>query len=425
MNHPETSGALWFYGGAVFDGECMLPEGMGVLVEQGRITAVAEVTSVAPERLQRARHIDTRGATLLPGLIDCHVHLCSTSDPDFFRTILESDRAGLALHMLQMAQETLRGGVTTVRDLGCFEFIDMPVRDKINAGEQLAASLLCAGKSITVTGGHAWSLSIEVDDAADIIAAVRENIDHGADVIKLIATGGVATPNVDPLTAYLSSEMLNAAVAEAHRHGKRVAVHAQGAEGIQRAIEAGAASIEHGFEITDALVERMVDQGVWLVPTLRALERTAATADQRMPAELSQRVARFSQMQQDSFRRLVSANGRIAMGTDAGTPFNYHGDNARELELMVEAGMTPLQALQSATREAADLLDLSDRGRIAVGYDADLLLVAGDPTENILQAAHKEHHLAVYKRGFDVFGILGRPSSERTSARFLHDDSPF
>ncbi|MFM7785146.1 MAG: amidohydrolase family protein, partial [Gammaproteobacteria bacterium] len=346
--------------------------------------------------------MDTTGATLMPGLIDCHVHLCSSSDPGFFATILSTPRERASLQVLQAAQESLRGGITSLRDLGGYEFTEMPVRDLFREGRQLGPTLFCAGKSITMTGGHAWLLSIEIDGAEAAVRAVRENIKRGADLVKLIATGGVATPNVDPLAAHLTPQELGAAVAEARRLGKRSAAHAQGAPGIRNAVEAGVDSIEHGFEITPELVALMVDRGVFLVPTLSAIARTLENAEGRMPPHLLEKSLRFRDMQRDSFRRFAAAGGRIAMGTDAGTPFNLHGRNAQELAEMHALGLPALMCLRAATANAADLLGVSDRGRLREGAAADLLLVDGDPVADIHCAADSTRHRGVWKDGFDV-----------------------
>jgi imidazolonepropionase-like amidohydrolase len=414
--------ARLFAGGRVFDGERMLAEGTGVLVEHGRIVRVAPLAALATIDAER---LDTTGCTLLPGLVDCHVHLCSTCDPGFFATILSTPKEQASLLVLQMAQETLRGGVTTVRDLGGYEFVEMQVRELFRRGAALGPTLVCAGKSITTTGGHAWSLSFEADDAGATVAAVRGNIERGAEVIKLIATGGIATPGVDPLAASMSVAALAAASSEAHARGLRVAVHAQGAPGIHNALDARADSIEHGFEITAELAARMVEAGVYLVPTLSAIARTLETAEGRMPAHMIEKSLRFREMQQASFRRFVAAGGRVAMGTDAGTPFNYHGRNAQELAEMCALGLPVTAALHAATVQAAELLGLADRGRIRDGFAADLLLVEGDAGTDVRCVAESARHRLVLKDGFDVHRLLGRPGALPTSPRFVAGEAPY
>lgn len=411
-----------FSGGLLFDGEAGLQAGLGVLIDRGRIVRVGTIPTFDGLDVKR---VDTRGATLMPGLIDCHVHLCSTSDPGFFATILSTPRERASLQVLQAARQSLRGGVTSLRDLGGFEFTEMPVRDAFREGRELGPTLVCAGKSITMTGGHAHLLSIEIDGAAAAVTAVRQNIKMGADVIKLIATGGVATPGVDPLAAHLTREELTAAVAEARRLGRRSAAHAQGAPGILNSVEAGVDSIEHGFQITDELAGMMVERGVFLVPTLSAIARTLENAEGRMPPHLLEKSLRFRDMQRESFRRFVAAGGRVAMGTDAGTPFNLHGCNARELVEMTSLGMPPLQALHAATGAAADLLSLTDRGRVKEGFAADLLLVEGDPSQDIGAVADTARHRGVWKNGFDVHALLGRVRAQPAAPAFLPGEAPF
>jgi imidazolonepropionase-like amidohydrolase len=414
--------ATLYGGGLLFDGEKPPRAELGVLVEGSRIAAVEPLASFDRDGVE---FVDTAGCTLMPGLIDCHVHLCSTCDPAFFSTILSTPIANLSLIALQMAQETLRGGVTSVRDLGGFEFAEIQVRDAIRGGHQLGPTMVCAGKSITMTGGHAHALSFEVDGPEAAVRAVRNNIKNGADVIKLIATGGVATPHVDPLAAHLTLEELTVAVAEAHRLGRRAAAHAQGAPGIRNAIEAGIDSIEHGFEITEELCDRMVAQGVYLVPTLSAIVRTLDNAVERMPAHMLEKSRLYREMQRESFRRFVAAGGRVAMGSDAGTPFNYHGRNSLELREMTQLGMPALDALRAATSSAADLLGLPRRGRIREGMAADLLLVAGNPVDDVDCAADRANHRLVMKDGHEVYAALGRAGELPRTPRFITGDAPF
>jgi imidazolonepropionase-like amidohydrolase len=411
-----------FAGGLLFDGDGPPRAGLGVLVDRGQITRIAPVGQF--EGLD-ARRVDTMGGTLMPGLIDCHVHLCSSSDPGFFATILQTPRERASLQVLQAAQDSLRGGVTSLRDLGGFEYTEMPVRDMFRAGTQLGPTMLCAGKSITITGGHAWLLSIEIDGPEAAIRAVRENVKRGADLIKMIATGGVATPNVDPLAALMTPAELDAAAAEARRLARRIAVHAQGEGGIRNAVMAGVDSIEHGFEITPEVAALMVARGVYLVPTLSAIARTLENAVGRMPPHLLEKSIRFRDMQRESFRRFVAAGGRVAMGTDAGTPFNLHGSNAQELAEMHALGMSALDCLRASTSAAADLLGLADRGRLREGAAADLLLVDGDPACDIAAVADRSRHRGVWKEGFDVRTLLGPPSAQPAAPRFLSGEAPF
>jgi imidazolonepropionase-like amidohydrolase len=219
----------------------------------------------------------------------------------------------------------------------------------------------------------------------------------------MIVTGGILTAGTDPNITQFTPEEIEAGVREAARFGKKVACHAQGADGIARAVAAGATSIEHGFDLRDETIEQMLVQGTWLVPTL------SITA--KRPGEdenfVSEKRLRFTELHRSSVRRFHAAGGRIAMGTDTGFPYCYHGDNARELAYMTDVGMSPLNVLRAATASGADLCGFEKRGRIAPGNFADLLVVNGDPFENIGCVADRRHHDAVYKNGHHVYSHLG------------------
>ena len=394
-----------YIGGLVFDGIAPPVGGQGVMIEGGRILRVAPAGEFSG--FSGAR-IDTSGQTLLPGMIDCHVHFMLSGEANVlssFRTLTPQDAV---MRGLELAQATLRGGVTAVRDLAGRDYLEIAVRDSINAGFQLGPTIRCAGRLICMTGGHGWYMGREADGPLDVATAVRENIKAGADLIKFIATGGVATPNVDPLLAQLTLDELTAGVAEAKRFGRKSTAHAQGAPGIRNAIDAGVASIEHGFQLTDELIADMKTRGVYLVATLAALDRTLSRPD-ALPGYIAEKARRFYDMHRDSVIRYYRAGGRLAMGTDAGTPFNFHGENVQELKLMVDLGISPLDALRSATGNAADLIGFTDRGRVADGCWADLVLVQGNPAEDIRAVTDRANHRLVLKAGIDVYATLGPP----------------
>ena len=402
-----------YVGGLVFDGIAPPVEGRGVVVEDGRIVRVAPAGEFAGFSGTR---IDTTGGTLLPGLIDCHVHFIFAGEANLLASYRMMSPSETTIRALELAQATLRGGVTAVRDLGGSDYIEFAVRDACNSGRQLGPTIRCAGRVICMTGGHGWFIGREADGPVDVAKAVRENIKAGADLIKFIATGGVTTPNVDPMLAQLSAEELAAGVAEAKRFGRRSAAHAQGAPGIRNAIDAGVASIEHGFQLTDDLIADMTARRIYLVPTLAAMERVLANL-QGIPAYLIEKTKRFYDMHRDSVIRYYRAGGPIAFGTDAGTAFNFHGANVHELRLMADLGIAPLDALRSATANAADLVGLTDRGRIAEGCWADMLIVSGNPAEDIGAVADHANHRAVIKAGYDVHSQLG-PALPPATPRF-------
>ncbi len=390
-----------FIGGRLFDGMNAPTDGVGVLVEDG---VIARVAPDAEFEGFDGRIIDTSGGTLMPGLIDCHVHLClgGESDP---RAMREGMNAGhLVLAGLQRAQATLAGGITAIRDCGGVDYLEFAIRDVCNSGAQLGPTIRAAGKMICMTGGHGNTIGRVADGADEVVKAVREQIHAGSDFVKLMATGGVLTPGVNPEDAHFTLEEISAGIHEAHRFHKRTASHAQGTEGILNATRGGVDSIEHGMFMTDECVEEMVARGTYLVPTLAAGHRIQndEALQATLPAFVRAKIDRISGKSAASLKLFYDAGGKVAMGTDAGVPFCMHGDNARELEFMVEAGMSPLDALIAGTSNAADLLALENEGNLVEGNAANLLVVDGDPSDDILMAARTDNHRMVVKRGLIV-----------------------
>jgi len=354
--------------------------GRAVVVERDRITQVVD-----DARAPRGRRIDLSGCTLLPGLINCHVHLCFGAEADPVRVMRDEPYALTALKVLRRAQETVEAGVTTVRDLGGRDYAEFAVRRAVAEGLFPGPRILGAGRPVCMTGGHGNAIGREADGPDDARKAVREQLKAGADVIKLIATGGVMTPGVEPGSPQLTLEEMRAAIEEATKAGRRTAAHAQGSTGIADAIEAGITTIEHGIFLTDEIVAAMKRKGVFLVATLAA---PAAISAGGLAAGIPDYMVRKSDAvvtaHVASFRRAHEAGARIAAGADSGTPLNPHGSLLPELDLMVKYGMTPLEAIRSATSVAAEALGLgSETGRVAEGHAADLLAVTGDPVERI------------------------------------------
>lgn len=368
-------------GASVIDGTGAEPQrGRAVVVEDGRIAQIVDEA-----RAPRGRRIDLSGATLLPGLINCHVHLCLGAEADPVRILLGEPPALTALKALRRARETVEAGVTTVRDLGGREYVELAVRRAIAEGLFTGPRILAAGRPVCMTGGHGNFLGREADGPDDTRKAVREQLKAGADVIKLIATGGVMTAGVEPGSPQLTLEEMRAAVEEAVKAGRRTAAHAQGAAGIADAVEAGITTIEHGIFLTDEIIAAMKRKSVFLVPTLAA---PAAISAGGLAAGIPEFMVRKSDAvipaHVASFQRARQSGVRIAAGADSGTPLNHHGSLLPELELMVKYGMPPLEAIRSATSVAAEALGLGgETGRVAEGYAADLLAVAGQPAERI------------------------------------------
>ncbi len=395
-----------FSGGLVFDGEHTLLEGHGVVVAGDHIAGVAPIGEFDGFDGDR---IDTAGATLLPGLFDCHVHLVHDGAADPFARMERMSDAEITLLALQNAQRNLRGGITSVRDCGGKDYLEFAVRDACNAKLFSGPTVRAAGRMICMTGGHGNRIGRIADGVDDVVKAVREQVHAGSDLIKLMATGGVMTPGVNPEDAHYSAEEMAAGIAEGNRFHKPCASHAQGRDGILNAVRGGIDSIEHGIFMDERCVEEMVERGVYLVPTLSALRNILGNRDRGIADYVVEKSERVSETHRRSIKMFYEAGGKLAMGTDAGTPFNYHGENALELRYMVDVGIGPLDAVAAATSQAADLNRLADRGRIKEGAAADLLIVNGNPADDIDVVADRANHRAVYKDGELV---AGSPSAQ-------------
>jgi imidazolonepropionase-like amidohydrolase len=352
-----------------------------VVVTDRRIAAV-----VADRPPREGAVLDLGGLTLLPGLINCHVHLCLSGDADPSRMLSDESYAATVVNAVVRARRTVEAGVTTVRDLGGREYAEIAVRDGVRAGLIPGPRTLCAGRAVCITGGHGWRMvGRQADGPDDLRKAVREQLRAGADVIKLVATGGVMTPGVDPRAAQLTLEELRAGVDEAHRARRRAAAHAMADEGIAWCLDAGIDTIEHGVFLTEALAARMATQGTALVATLiapHAIVEGGLAAG--IPEFAVNKSLALRERHLESFRLALRAGVTIAAGTDAGTPLNPHGSVVPELALMIGAGMAPLQALRAATSVAAQVLGIaSETGSIAPGLAADLIAVEGDPATDV------------------------------------------
>lgn len=366
-----------------------LIDGTGAPPVRDRAVIVTDrrIVSIVADRPPRdGAVLDLGGLTLLPGLINCHVHLCLAGDADPSRTLSDESYAATVVNAVVRARRTVEAGVTTVRDLGGREYAEIAVRDAVRAGLIPGPRILCAGRAVCITGGHGWRmLGRQADGPDDLRRAVREQLRAGADVIKLIATGGVMTPGVDPRAAQLTLEELRAGVDEAHRARRRAAAHAMADEGIAWCLDAGIDTIEHGVFLTEALAARMATQGAALVATLiapHAIVEGGLAAG--IPEFAVNKSLALRERHLESFRLALRAGVTIAAGTDSGTPLNPHGTIVPELALMVGAGMAPLQALRAATSVAAQVLGIAaDTGSIAPGLAADLIAVDGDPATDI------------------------------------------
>ncbi|NLK08962.1 MAG: amidohydrolase family protein [Firmicutes bacterium] len=373
-------------------------ENQAVVIEGNKITHICPLDEIEiPADAEVADHLH---GYLMPGLIDCHVHLCSpgAADPRPFK---DEPEAALAFRAVANADKTLKAGFTTVRNLGSKFDVDIKLKKAIEQDIIWAPRLVASGRCVAITGGHGHGGGIEADGKWEVIKAVRTLVKAGADVIKLMATGGVMTEGVEPGAAELTKEELIFAVAEAHRAGRKTATHAQGNTGIRNAVEAGIDSVEHGVFLDEDIIEMMVEKGTALVPTLSAPHKINAHGiEGGIPKYAVEKSAMLLEQHQESFRAAYKAGVLIGLGTDAGTPFNYHGSNAGELELMVKAGMSPMDAIRAGTHNAAIVLGLDHKiGRLAPGYLADILLVKGDPLKNVGILADTKNIVQVYLGG--------------------------
>jgi imidazolonepropionase-like amidohydrolase len=359
-----------------------------IVVRDGIIESVGS-TGDTP---QGARVIDLTAYTVLPGLIDAHTHLTideASKDP---LSELQYTAAQRAFQSLPNARAVLLAGFTTVRDLGAYRaLVDVALRDAIGRGDVTGPRMYVAGAFVTITGGAGavtgfapdvtlpWDLRFgNANSPTEVRERIRALASQRVDTIKLFATGAVLTHNSNPSAREATREELDAAVDEARNFGLKVAVHGHGAEGIKNAIRAGVASIEHGTMMDDEGRALMKQRGTYLVPTLEVRECIGAG----YPTEFIAKAQQIMVAQLQNFRKAVAAGVKIAFGTDIGVcPF---GRNAREFNLMVQNGMTPMQAIQAATVAGADLLGVADKlGSIRPGKFADLIAVRGNPLADV------------------------------------------
>jgi len=291
--------------------------------------------------------------------------------------------------------------VTTVRDLGGRDHIDVAIRNAIESGLIPGPRIICSGRPVCMTGGHGWEFGREADGIDGVREAVREQLKAGIDVVKLMATGGIMTKGVEPGSAQFTLEELIAGVEEAKKAGRRTATHAQGNEGIKNALWAGIDSIEHGIFLDDEAIELMIERKTYFVPTLSApYHIIKAGIKKGVPAFAVEKSKAVAKAHLQSVRKAYKAGVAIAMGTDAGTPFNRHGENLKEMELLANAGFTPMEAIVATTRTASEVLGLEKRiGTLEKGKRADLIVVDGDPLKEIRLLQEKEKILAVMKEG--------------------------
>ena len=376
-----------FTGGLVHDGTTAAPAPGDVVVEDGRIVEVGV-------GLDGDEVVDCTGGYVAPGFFDCHVHV--TLDAPSVMKVLETPFSLQFFSAAANLRKTLDTGITSVRDAGG---ADLGIKEAVERGMIPGPRMQISLIMLSQTGGHGDDWSIcgaeaplfvphpgrpdgRVDGPEEVRKRVRELIRAGADVIKVATTGGVLSPRDDPRHAHFRDDEIAEMVAEATAAGLHVMAHAQGAEGVKAALRQGVRSIEHGILLDDEAIELMLSTGAWLVPTLHAPRAVIAAAEAGLPLPQSavDKAKYFSAVHFESVGRAHEAGVRIAMGTDCGV--GPHGTNLEELELMVQAGMSPLETLHATTGSAAALLDVAeDRGTLRPGLRADLVVVDGAPED--------------------------------------------
>ena len=371
-----------FLDGRVFVGDGRILEHATVLVEGERIVKVEEGNVAVP---YDAHKIPLDGRTLLPGIIDCHVHLCLDASPDPITSIIGGSQSMIALKAAQFARQTLMAGVTSVRDMGASHGVDLTIRDAIHSGMIPGPRMLASGQMICMTGGHGWQMGREADGPFEVMKAAREQIRAGADLVKFMATGGILTEGVEPGSEQFTEEELHAGIQEAHKAGKKTATHAQGTQGILNALRAGIDSIEHGVYLNEETIALMIKQEVPLIPTISALYNILDKGvEAGIPSFAVEKTLKVKPFHLESVRLAREAGVAVAMGTDAGTPFNLHGDNLSEIKLLVDSGFSPIKAIESGTGIAARVLGVEKKlGTIEEGKLADLLVVEGNPLDDV------------------------------------------
>lgn len=388
--------ATLLHAGRLIDGRAdSARQTVTISIENGMIKSIDPgFTQPSP----RDTVIDLRDATVMPGLMDMHTHLTSQIGPKSYQERFVLNDADFTLKAYANGRKTLSAGFTTIRDLGDQGNVTVALRKAIEKGAVVGPRIFTAAKGIGTTGGHAdptngWRKDLAgdpgpragvVNGVEDARKAVRQRYKDGADWIKITATGGVLSLTKDGQNPQFTTDEVAAIVETARDYGMRVAAHAHGAEGMKRAIEAGVASIEHGTFMTDELMRMMKKRGTHYVPTILAGEWVGeqARVDGFFPDIVRPKAAAIGPQIKKTFARAVELGVPIVFGTDTGV--SPHGENAKEFTLMVEGGMDPMKAIQSATLAAAEFLGIdSELGSIEPGKVADIVAVPGDPLADI------------------------------------------
>ncbi len=396
--------ALALKGAFMIDGTGKEPvENSLLVIDDGLITYAGQFD--AAKMPVNSEVLDLSGNTIIPGLIDAHIHMDLHGMGNTYEENLVEDKLR-TIRALKEMQDTLKNGITTVRNVGSVNYIDFAVKEAIESGLFAGPRIITCGKIISMTAaGNDYFLGMyrEADGCDEVRKAAREQIKAGADCLKLMATGAYMNPGGVPGAPQLSRAEMAVVVEEAAKLGLRVAAHAHGKEGIINAIEAGVTTVEHGTFMDDEVIELMIERGIYLVPTyvVGYLMEKYGT-ENGVPEFMVEKNRKSSEQFSENLHKAIKAGVLTAFGTDAGTNYNYHGNNALELVLLVEHGfMNPLQAIKSGTLVSAEALGISaETGTLESGKTADIVVVGGSLQENLQPLI--DNIEMVYKGGVQV-----------------------
>jgi len=372
-----------------------LIENTSIVVEDGVIKSVGTDCDCATYECEV---IDLDGQYVMPGLIDSHTHIFLDSDPRMVENVSKMSEADFIIMGIKQLEKQLKSGVVFLRDVGGVNHYDIQLKKHLASGNIIGPDMYCAGKLITMTGGHGHFIGREADGVDEIRKATREQLKAGADVIKVMASGGVMTPGVSVNAYQLNVDEMSAAVMEAHKAGRKVCTHCHSTQGIKNAVLMGIDSIEHCTLLDEEAGNMMAEAGTYMVPTLVAPYFIVKHGEAGgIPKYAVKKAEEVAQRHIESFQMAMEKGINIAMGTDAGTPFNMHGKSAIELKLMVDAGMSPLEAIKTATKNSSELIGIEAQyGTLEAGKYANLIVLSENPVENIETIQMPK---AVYKKG--------------------------
>lgn len=387
----------------IIDGTGKKPIENGIVViEDEKIIFVGKLSDWKDEEGKAYQEVDLTGKYVMPGLIDCHVHIAAECLPD---STMTGPWGWTSLIMLRHAQNTLAAGVTTIRDVGGRHHLEFSLRKAVEAGLFAAPRMSLAGKLLAITStGSEWydGMYREADGVDEVRKAAREQFRAGADLIKVLATGAVLAPGEKPGAAQFEMEEIRAAVVEARKVGKIVAAHAHGIEGIRNAVEAGAKTIEHGTYLNQdpKIMETMAKENIYLVPTLKAGFDILVGDKPGIPDWIMEKTKQTQEDALLSIRKAHEAGVPIAMGTDAATPYNFHGENAMELYYMTQAGLSNMDCIVASTKTAAQALGWESKiGTLEAGKLADMLILKKNPLDDLKSLADRKNIEQVMQGG--------------------------